>query len=165
MHTYQARNPDFRAAFKTTPRGLFRGGGIEANVEREIAAARRGAHYHLPYGRLPGHGEAAGVLLSGIRERCPCLRSFVGGCERCLFLCSCGLGGNRQDGRWEPSGRPLACCLRALGPSPRHAPCHHLVTSHQGSACRRACMHACLPECTPSRFSRVKSTLRCASMS
>ena len=134
IYTYQARTPNYRAAFKPMPRGLFRGGTIEANVEREIAAARRGAHHHLPYGRLQGHEEAAGVLPSGMRERCLCLRFFRGGCGMrcsCTFL-SAGLAGNYA-------------CRRAC--------------MHACYACRRACMHACLLGCTPLRFSRVESTL------
>jgi len=57
---HAARNPTYRQAFAPTRReagGRFRGGRIEENVEREIAAARRPAHHHLPYGRLAGHGE------------------------------------------------------------------------------------------------------------
>ena len=93
-------------------------------------------------------------------------------CCLALVLCSCE--------PWRaPSGQPLACCWRDLGPSPRVArlvprdrPCAHgtkcvqtvthLVTSHPGSACPNACTHACTIECTPSRFSRVGSTLRCS---
>ena len=79
-----ARNPTYRAAFKPRPRGLFRGGNIEENVEREIAAARRGAHHHLPYGRVPGHGEAAGVCLCMCaRERDACPRACLDACWTC----------------------------------------------------------------------------------
>ena len=57
---HSARNPTYRQAFARGGHeagGRFRGGRIEAKVEAEIAAARKGAVHHLPYGRAPGHGE------------------------------------------------------------------------------------------------------------
>jgi hypothetical protein len=65
---HAARNPTYRQAFAPTRReagGRFRGGRIEENVEREIAAARHPAHHHLPYGRLAGHGETFGEECQG----------------------------------------------------------------------------------------------------
>ena len=67
---HAARNPTYRQAFAPTRReagGRFRGGRIEANVEREIAAARNPAHQHLPYGRLGALSETPGEMVERAR--------------------------------------------------------------------------------------------------
>jgi len=69
---HAARNPSYRQAFAPSRReagGRFRGGRIEENVEREIAAARAPSRHHLPFGRASGHGETLGTKPGAGLER------------------------------------------------------------------------------------------------